>query len=159
MGRDVALAHQDPLATVTCLALQLGLLLGSVPNQVTYFNMFAGRDPAFVASNADFDWGQDVLALERFVAGRRIPELYVQINGTVNLCRHVLPPLKALPLHAVRGWVAVSERIYRLNRGRIRREACGLPNTLTAPEGWLDWLKTHEPVAIVGKTIRMYHID
>ncbi|MGE0812642.1 MAG: hypothetical protein AB7O28_19220 [Vicinamibacterales bacterium] len=29
---------------------------------------------------------------------------------------------------------------------------------LNAPPGWLDWLKARRPDAIVGKTIRLYHV-
>jgi hypothetical protein len=59
----------------------------------------------------------------------------------------------------VTGWIAVSERIYRLNRGGIRRDPCGPPGGMIADPGWLDWLKPYQPVAIVGKTVRLYHIE
>lgn len=144
---------------LACLALQSALLALSVPNQIAYFNVLAGREPAFVSSDSDFDWGQDMLALERYVATHPIPELYVALNGTTRACSHHLPPLKALPTHPVTGWIAVSERIYRLNRGGIRRDPCGPPGGLIADPGWLDWLKPYRPVAIVGKTVRLYHIE
>lgn len=147
---------------VGCLALQLALLISSVPNQVTYFNIFAGSDPAYISSDSDFDWGQDALAMERYFDTHQVPELYIQINGTTQACRHRLPPLKALPIHPVSGWLAISERIYRLNQGAIRQDPCappGAPSRIIAPPGWLDWLKAHEPVAIIGKTIRLYHIS
>jgi hypothetical protein len=132
-----------------------------VPDQITYFNLFAGSDPAYVSSDSDFDWGQHALALERYFDTHQIPELYVQLNGTTKACSHRLPPLKALPLHPVSGWIAVSERIFRLNQGAIRQDPCaspGAPSEIIAPPGWLDWLKQYEPVAIIGKTVRLYHI-
>ena len=91
------------------------------------------------------------------------PALYVSLNGTTKACNHQLPPLKALPTHPVTGWVAVSERTYRLNGGGFTRlDPCGPmtapANRVLSPPGWLDWLRRYEPVAIIGKTIRLYEI-
>jgi len=145
-----------------CIAVQLILLLLTVPHQITYFNVFAGSDPAYISSDSDFDWGQHALALERYFKEHPVPELYILLNGTTRPCELKLPPLKALPLHPVSGWIAVSERNYRLNRGRIRLDPCAVPGSpgpaVDAPPGWLDWLKSYEPVAIIGKTVRLYHI-
>jgi 4-amino-4-deoxy-L-arabinose transferase-like glycosyltransferase len=148
-------------ASAGCLALQLGLLLTVVPNQITYFNVFAGADPAYISNDADFDWGQDALALEQYFSTHTVPELYIEVSRSWNPCVLRLPPLKVLPLHQVTGWVAVSERVYRLNRGLIQQDPCaglGAPGQVIAPPGWLDWLKRYQPVATIGKTIRLYHI-
>jgi hypothetical protein len=80
---------------------------------------------------------------------------------TTKTCSLRLPPLRALPTHPVSGWVAVSERTYRVNRGQIQRDPCALPGTpgqIIASPGWLDWLKAYEPVDIIGKTVRLYRI-
>jgi hypothetical protein len=150
------------MVAVACVALELGLLVSVVPNQIAFFNVFAGSQPSRIISDSDFDWGQDMLALEQYVGEHRLPELYVSLNGPAKACGHHLTPLKALPTHAVSGWVAVSERNYRLNRGLTRLDPCGPltspANQLIAPPGWLDWLKQYEPVAIIGKTIRLYNI-
>jgi 4-amino-4-deoxy-L-arabinose transferase-like glycosyltransferase len=140
-----------------CIALQLGVLASSVPDQIAYFNVFAGSDPAYISSDSDLDWGQHAIYLERYFAAHPVPELYVQLNGSTRTCEFELPPLKALPLHPVSGWIAVSERIYRLNRGSVRSDPCG-DDTIMAPPGWLDWLKAYEPVAIIGKTVRLYYV-
>ena len=101
-----------------------------------------------------------MLAMERYFKEHPVPELYVQLNGSTKACNHSLPPLKALT-HPVAGWMAVSERTYRLNQGPIRQDPCaalGAPSQTLAPSGWLDWLKRYEPVAIVGKTVRLYRV-
>src|SRR4030095_16335379 len=100
------------------LAAQLIVLIASVPNQIAYFNVLAGSEPGYITS--EFDWGQDALALERHFDANPMMELYVQINGPTRICTRRHPPLKALPLHPVSGWVAISERIYRLNRGLVK---------------------------------------
>jgi hypothetical protein len=143
------------------IVLQTGVLGASVPDQIAYFNALAGLSPVRVSVDSDFDWGQDVLALERYLATHPIPELYVQINGPARLCRHALPLLRQLPPHPVTGWIAVSEMNYLFNGGGIRGDPCDgfvWKRGSRVPNGWLDWLRAHEPVAIVGKTIRLYHV-
>lgn len=146
---------------VGCVVLQGALLLSAVPNQITYYNALAGSDPAHVSSDSDFDWGQHAIALEQYFAEHQVPELYVLLNGSTRTCSLKLPPVKSLPNHPVTGWVAISDRQFRLNQGRVREDPCSLPGmgkTFNAPPGWLDWLKKHEPVAIIGKTVRLYHV-
>lgn len=140
------------------VALQAALLVASVPYQSSYFNVLAGDEPAAIVSDSDFDWGQDGLALEAYFKAHPVPELYVQLQGTMNPCRLQLPPVKALPVGPVTGWIAISERVYRLNRTG-RADPCGLPGAqLNPPVGWLDWLRPLAPVATIGKTIRLYHV-
>lgn len=140
-----------------CVASELALLATSVPEQLTYYNVLAGRDPARVSNDSDFDWGQDGLELERYFDEHPVPEVYLQLQGTLNPCRMRLPPFKTLPAYPVNGWIAVSERIHRLNRGGRADVCTGAP--LNAPAGWLDWLHARTPVAIIGKTIRLYYVD
>ncbi len=140
------------------VATQAALLVASVPYQSAYFNVFAGRDPASIVSDSDFDWGQDGLALEAYFKEHPVPSLYLQLQGTVNPCRLLLPPVSALPVTPVTGWIAISERVYRLNRVG-RADPCALtPAQLNPPIGWLDWLRPLTPVATIGKTIRLYHV-
>jgi hypothetical protein len=142
---------------IACLAWQVGVLVAAVPNQLAYFNVLAGREPAYVSSDSDFDWGQDALALERYFETHEVPSLYLQLNGSVDVCALSLPPVQPLPTHPVSGWIAVSERIVRMNRGTIHSDFCA-PRYVVAPQGWLDWLEPHTPVAIIGRTVRLYHI-
>jgi hypothetical protein len=140
------------------IATQAALLVASVPYQSAYFNVFAGDEPAHIVSDSDFDWGQDGLALESYFKAHPVPRLFLQLQGTVNPCRLQLPPVSALPVEPVTGWIAVSERVYRLNRVG-RAEPCGLPGApLNPPTGWLDWLTPLTPVTTIGKTIRLYHV-
>lgn len=76
----------------------------------------------------------------------------------MNPCKLQLPAFTALGTTPAAGWIAVSERIYRLNRVG-RDDPCSLTRgPQPRPVGWLDWLKPFEPVATIGKTIRLYHI-
>lgn len=154
-----------PLAVValTCIPVWQAVVLGAAfPNQIAYFNIMAGNDPGFVLVDSDLDWGQDVLAMERYFADHPVPELYVLPNGSALFCKHNLPPLKTLPVgQEVTGWIAVFELPYRRNRGRVRKDVCGRlggPNAVDAPPGWLDWLHTRRPVARIGSSVLLFHI-
>jgi len=140
------------------IATQAAFLVASVPYQSAYFNVLAGDEPAHIVRDSDFDWGQDGLALESYFKAHPVPKLFLQLQGTVNPCRLQLPPVSALPVTPVTGWIAVSERVYRLNRVG-RAEPCGLPGApLNPPVGWLDWLTPLTPVTTIGKTICLYHV-
>lgn len=77
----------------------------------------------------------------------------------MNPCKLQLPPIRALRTPPDPGWITVSERIYRLNRVG-RADPCSLASeTIRQPVGWLDWLKPLTPVAIIGETIRLYHVS
>jgi hypothetical protein len=140
------------------IAAQTLLLVSSVPYQSAYYNVFAGREPANVSSDSDFDWGQDGLALEAYFKEHPVPSFQLQLQGTVNPCKLQLPPFSAMSTTPSAGWIAISERVYRLNRTG-RADPCSLTNLpQSRPIGWLDWLKPLQPVAIIGKTIRLYHV-
>lgn len=150
-------------AAAGCIVLQLGLLWWSTPYQRMYFNAFAGPDPAHVTSDSDFSWGDHGFALEAYFAEHPVPELYVLLGGTTRTCQLALPPVKALPNHPVSGWIAVSDGYIRGNRGgNMRLDPCSNPASpgprFRAEPGWLDWLKQHQPVAIIGKTVLLYHV-
>lgn len=138
---------------------QAVLLVIAVPYQSAYYNVLAGSEPGFISSDSDFDWGQDGLALEAYFKDHPVPAFQLQLQGTVNPCKLQLPPFTALSETPAPGWIAVSERVYRLNRVG-RRDPCSLTTGPSPhPIGWLDWLKPLTPVAIIGKTIRLYHVS
>lgn len=147
------------VAGVGLIAAQVVVLVNAVPYQSSYYNELAGREPAFISSDSDFDWGQDALALEAYFKAHPVPELQLQLQGTVNPCKLQLPPFTALRTQPAPGWIAVSERIYRLNRVG-RADPCSVAEGPAGrPIGWLDWLRPLTPVAIIGRTIRLYHVS
>jgi 4-amino-4-deoxy-L-arabinose transferase-like glycosyltransferase len=146
-----------------CIVLQLVLLVRSAPYQIMYFNTFAGSDPAFVVSDSDFDWGEHGFALEDYFREHPVPELYVRFGGTTRTCALELPPLKVLPDHPVSGWIAISDGIARANgASTVHVNPCDniatKGPTFRVQAGSLDWLTRHEPVAIIGNIVRLYHV-
>jgi hypothetical protein len=153
-------------------ALLLGILLAwqvteaasSYPGFLTYFNPIAGDDPGAYLVDSDLDWGQGIFKLEEFFSQHEAEILYVAINGSAWLCEYNLPGLRPLqPYTPVKGWIAVSELPYRYDYPLYRRDPPCDPGSMNSWErtgaGWLRWLREYEPVAILGRTIRVYYVE
>ena len=153
-------------------ALGLGVLLvwqvaataSSHPSFLTYFNPIAGDDPGAYLVDSDLDWGQGVFELEEFFSQYEAGSLHIAYNGSARLCEHSLPELRALqPNKPVQGWIAVSELYHREVAFFLRGDPpCDL-NSLQmfdrAGTGWFRWLRKYEPVAVLGRAIRVYYVD
>jgi protein-S-isoprenylcysteine O-methyltransferase Ste14 len=146
------------------LFAQTTVMLRSSPRQLAFFNSFVGTDPAAVLLDSDLDWGLDLYALRDEARRRQIKELNIAFFGGIHLCRHGLPPLRALrPGQPTRGWIAISENYYReRNNFFLRRDACNLREFYRGPQvppHPFAWLRAHQPLAIVGSSIRLYHVE
>lgn len=123
------------------------------PDTLAYFNVFAGEEPGRILVDSDLDWGQDLHRLADTVRARRITHLALAYYGSTSHARDVLPPLRPVAKHAPdTGWVAISETYYRA--GAIDNE----PRLWQIDSTGYRWLHDREPVARVGKSIRLYHI-
>ncbi|KKP67447.1 MAG: Glycosyl transferase family 39 [Candidatus Moranbacteria bacterium GW2011_GWE1_35_17] len=66
------------------LAIMLSVLF-SFPNYISYYNYFAGgsNDGYKIATDSNFDWGQDAKKLVKYVEDNKIKEIYIDIEGNV----------------------------------------------------------------------------
>ncbi|HSU66111.1 MAG TPA: glycosyltransferase family 39 protein [Tepidisphaeraceae bacterium] len=147
------------------LAFQMTAVAQAFPRQLSYTNMIASGRTDYFVSDSDFDWGQDVLAVEDYFRAHPVSALYLVPYGSALFCRHDLPPLTALPVgREVNGWIAVFERPYQLNQGigaAVAKDICQPPsptNRNNAPKGWLDWLHRRKPVAVIGSGVLLFHV-
>ena len=117
------------------------------PDYLPYFNQLAGRHPERVLVDSDLDWGQDLRRLADTLHARGIQHVWLTYHGKVDLSKQGLPPFTELPEYTpVTGWVAAS--VYRLRLG--------------FQGGKYDpfaWLLGHTPVARIGRSILLYHIE
>lgn len=141
LGRTFAIA----LLTWQCAA---ALRPGSDP--IAYFNELAGHDPSHIlVSGCDFDCGQDLLALSAELRRRNAEHVSLAVWSSADLSRLGLPAFEVIkPFQPTSGWVAVSVRAAR--EGSVLHESY--------PAGAFDWLNRYQPVSLVGKTIKLYHI-
>jgi hypothetical protein len=116
------------------------------PDYLAYFNECCDAAPERWLIDSDLDWGQDLHRLSLALKEQGVERLRLAYFGTADPAHHGLPAFEVLqPYERASGWIAVSE--YRLALG------ARLP-----PYDQFRWLLEHEPVARVGKSIRLYRI-
>jgi hypothetical protein len=140
------------------------------PDWLAYFNPLAGRDPAYVLADSDLDVGQALHELEAFFSDKKLEPLTIHYHGSARLCAYDLPPLRALnPNEPPKGWVAISERHFRIALVRYKNEEplqtaiwplCdeGPPVMTVLDRAAHTWIVTARPVAYAGRGIRIYNL-
>jgi 4-amino-4-deoxy-L-arabinose transferase-like glycosyltransferase len=121
------------------------------PDYLAYFNELAGSTPERIVLDSDFDWGQNIIRLQR-----RLRELgAVQVAfGDVNLHANHLMMWPGLPrvrnldaFRPVEGWTAVSPTMWMLRKyGLADRDLSVQP-----------WWAYYRPVEKVG-TLWLYYV-
>jgi 4-amino-4-deoxy-L-arabinose transferase-like glycosyltransferase len=113
------------------------------PDYLPYFNELAGSHPERILVNSDLDWGQDLLRLGDALRIRKASSFALSYFGTADPTRHNLPPFTQLsPYTPTTGWVAIS--MLNLEMGKS--------------DGQFAWLEAYAPVALVGRSIRLYYV-
>jgi hypothetical protein len=137
-----------PAIASALVAWQLVSSARSHPDYVAYFNELASERPERVLVDSDLDNGMDLLRLADTLRTMRVPQVWIAYAGSADLDRHGLPPYRLLPPRTrVTGWIAAS--LYDIKLGAV--------DTETHDE--FAWLDHESPVATVGRSIRLYHID
>jgi hypothetical protein len=136
-----------------CIALLTWHLVSSAaahPDYLAYFNELAIGGAGNFGVDSDLDWGQDLWRLHDTCAQRQVDSLWIAYNGSADLNQFGLPTWRELPPGAPQsGWVAIS--IYKLKLGAATEES---PADFDA----YAWLEKFEPVAQVGKSMRLYDL-
>jgi hypothetical protein len=132
---------------VLLVGWQLAASAGAHPDYLAYFNELAGRHPERILIDSDLDDGQDLKRLADTLRARRIPAVSLAYAGSATAAEHGLPPIHWLEPHRpVTGWVAAS--LYSIKLGSLDRPG----------HDDFAWLERYRPVALVGRSIRLYYI-
>ncbi len=112
------------------------------PDYLAYFNELAGPKPEIYLVESDLDWGQDALRLRDKLTELGVERFSISYFGNFDFDRMGFPPHEDLvPGQPVKGWVAVS-----------------LTKRALHPKNFA-WLRGHDPVCRVGKSIDLYYIN
>lgn len=129
---------------VVLIAWQLASSISAHPEYLTYFNELANRNPEKIMIGSDLDWGQDLNRLSNLLKKLDVDEVSISYAGTADLKQHNLPSFKALePGKRTSGWIAISLSRLKIWNGN---------------EQPFSWLEEYEPVAMAGRSIKVYHI-
>jgi hypothetical protein len=113
------------------------------PYSMSYFNELAGKPtnyPKYLLGS-NIDWGQDAYALKAWVETH--PEtkpLYISYTSPISPEKLGIQSDGTVPTEPAPGWMVVGV------------------NELYTKEGKLDWLKAHEPAALIGYSVWVYHL-
>ncbi|MEQ1691044.1 MAG: glycosyltransferase family 39 protein [Gemmatimonas sp.] len=124
------------------------------PDYLAYFNELAGRDPGAVLVESDLDWGQDLERLSDTLRVRGISEFSFAYFGFGDRADQLFPQMHRFERGdpPPTGWFAVSETLYRRGYSLLENR------TVIAVPDAFAWLREREPVARVGRSIRLYHL-
>jgi len=142
------------IAIVALLVWQAGESAAAQSDFLAYFNEFAGKDPSYVlVTGCDLDCGQDLFRLARELHARNTSQCTLLVWSSADITRSNLPvnEMENPALEnstALHGCVALSSRAFRL--GDVFHHSYG--------PGYFSWLNNYQPVANVGRTIRLYEI-
>ena len=132
---------------VLLVGWQLAASARAHPDYLAYFNELAGSHPERILIDSDLDDGQDLKRLADTLRARRIPAVSLAYAGSATVAEHGLPPVHWLEPHRpATGWVAAS--LYSIKLGSLDRPG----------HDDFAWLERYQPVALVGRSIRLYYI-
>jgi hypothetical protein len=140
-GRRLRSSNTVLAVVVVLLVWQTAESLRTHPDYLPYFNQIAGDHPEDFLVGSDLDWGQDLLRLEATVRELKIEKLSLSYSGSAEPAAFDFPEVAEFSGdERPTGWVAIS-----LTRLKLYPKYYG-------------WLEEYEPYALVGKSIRLYHI-
>ena len=145
------------LILVFLLLLWLGFsTLRAYPHFLSYYNELGGgvANGYRIATDSNYDWGQDLKRLKVYVDENRIDKISVAYFGGGNL-RYYFGD-KAEPWWSARGpargWFAIS---VNEREGAFARLAPGFERK---PEDSYEWLREYQPVGRAGYSIFIYKL-
>jgi hypothetical protein len=130
---------------VACVAVALVPVLLAYPNYISYLNPLAGGTEQGYRHllDSNYDWGQDVIRLKRFLDERGIQRICLQYFGTQQAIEYYRIPNDFVDSDAAR----------QIRQGYLVISA----QALMRPE-W-EWLRqSHTPMTRVGCTLFVYQL-
>ena len=124
------------------------------PDHLSYFNVFAGKDPSELVADSDVDWGQDMFRLRDTLKMYNVDTLHLASLGTPDLSPIIEVPVTYWDGNGrPNGWVGVSETWYR--RGQVS----GQRGKYIIEQNAMKWLDSVAKPIRVGMGFRVYRIE
>jgi len=125
------------------------------PHFLTYFNeLVGGPDKGYIYTvDSNLDWGQDLKRLKKWVEENNIEKIKIDYFGGGNVEYYFGKTYEKFDPKSGKqnGWLAISATPLRNGQGK---PAPGFKEET----GYYNWLKTYEPVTVLGNSIFVYHI-
>ena len=125
------------------------------PHYLTHFNELAGgpKGGSRYTVDSNLDWGQDLKRLKKWVEENNIEKIKIDYFGGGNVEYYFGKTYEKFDPKSGKqnGWLAISATPLRNGQGK---PAPGFKEET----GYYNWLKTYEPVTVLGNSIFVYHI-
>jgi hypothetical protein len=130
------------------------------PHYLAYFNEFAGGSANgyryLVDSN--LDWGQDLKGLKQFMDDRGIDRVSLSYFGTDSPERHGIA-YDWLPSYELRNPNPQATTVNIRRGSYVAISVTNLQGVYMEPQTMFRWLDRYTPVARIGHSIFVYHIE
>jgi len=141
--------------TIILVIFYISSSLNSYPYFLSYFNEIAGGSEngyKFVV-DSNYDWGQDLKRLKKFVEEKKIAKIKVDYFGGGDVYYYLGDRWEKFdPKEGPqKGWLAISATLLQGGRGNP------VPG-FNQPTGYYRWLDNYQPAARAGKSIFIYYI-
>jgi len=133
----------------------VGSFLNSYPYFLSYFNEIAGgtENGYKYVVDSNYDWGQDLRRLAKFVEKNRIAKIKVDYFGGGDVPYYLGQKWEKFDPKTgpQKGWLAISATFLEGGKGYP------VPG-FNQPTGYYQWLDNYQPVARAGTSIFIYYI-
>lgn len=134
--------------------------LGIYPDYLAYFNVLVGgpRGGHRYLTDSNLDWGQDLKQLRDYLEERDVEQVQLSYFGNVDPAAYGIR-YEPLPSHfsigAVEGFTPFAPKpgVYAVSVTNLSGQFLVENPTV------LDWFNHHEPVASIGHSINVYHVE
>lgn len=147
-----AAARPLRIAATVCLLAGVVECALSLPNPLSFTNLFAGRDGWKRVNDSNFDWGQSLLALKRWMDVNHVDRIGLAYFGRVDPSVYGITHTPLIE-PGDEQYIAVSS-YYLLGLSHRMPTTRGSSDFTSLP--FVDRLREGEPVAVVGDTIFIY---
>ncbi len=128
----------------------------SYPHYLSYFNEIGGgtENGYKYVVDSNYDWGQDLKRLARWVQKNKIEKIKVDYFGGGDVNYYLKNKWERLDALAgpQKGWLAISATLLQGGRGNP-------VHGFDQPTGYYKWLDNYTPIARAGKSIFIYYIE
>ncbi len=128
----------------------------SFPHYLSYFNELTGgsKNGYKYVVDSNYDWGQDLKTLQRFVENNNIEKIKIDYFGGDDVEYRFGDKWEGFNPHSgpQKGWFAISATLLQNGRGNPTKG-------FNQPTGYYKWLDEYQPIARAGNSIFIYNID
>ncbi len=129
------------------------------PSFLAYFNESIGKGQGHEYTvDSNLDWGQDLKRLNQWLDKNNIDQVYINYFGGSDINYYLKG--KNLPWWGDRNPAELPKGSYLAVSATLLQGGKGKPSpSYNEPTGYYNWLNQYEPVAVIGYSIFVYHIE